>query len=424
MKTNNIFDYLEGEGTINNDSIIENTGVNTENVLNIVKRKLTAEDGRGKIKPIRKTARRVFTILAAAVVATAVTAQAMGSFKDVFGDFLIGESPDGIYSGDNLSIESETSNVEFLGIAGDTNTAVASMRVKKNDGSAYIDDIENTWISSSASGEVDNTFYGDIIGEEIRFTRSTWSEVTDRDPILSCFGLYFEDNSTINAYILSDANEGGIKGETMTAEIGGLSAYTCKEILYDFSEHYNENTDDEGYYSNENFYEKLVELVKEYGTNEKDGKRLMVNPETKDIVLAEETPLDVEFKLSVKMNYRTSSRKLDAENLSGIYSESCTATLNIQPFTLSFEVDTAENKIATPSDPSLRPRFPDSLEITLDDGSIITGYWQSTTNVNDDAYTMIYRYYNNKRDGSRFFPISINPNSVISVEANDVKIYG
>ena len=34
------------------------------------------------------------------------------------------------------------------------------------------------------------------------------------------------------------------------------------------------------------------------------GVRLAINPETKDIVLAKETKLDVDLKLSVKMNYK------------------------------------------------------------------------------------------------------------------------
>lgn len=311
-----------------------------------------------------------------------------------------------------------------MGIAGDTNTAVAAMRVTKKDGSPYVSDTENTWIAFSTSEEEEkNALNGGTVGEEISFTRSAWSELTDRDPIFSCFGLYFEDNATINAYILSDGDDGGIKGETMTAELSNLSAYTCKEILYDFSEHYAENTDDEGYYSNEDFNENLVELAGEYGTDEKDGTRLMINPETKDIVLAEEIPLDVEFKLSVKMNYRTSSRELNAENLSDYSSDWNTGTLNIQPFTINLKVNTEENNANTLSEPYLNPNSPNSLKITLDDGSTVTGYIQNVT-TEDNVCTMMYRYYNNNGDGSRFMPIAINPNSVISVEADGVKIYG
>lgn len=413
MRTDNIFDYLESENTINNSSIIEDTGVRTDNVLRLVKEKLDEENGKENVIPIHgkaKTARIIAAVIAAAIAVTAVTAQALGSFKDTFGDFLIGESPDGIYSGDNLSIESETSNIEFLGIAGDINTAAAAMRITKPDGSDFVDDIENTWISSSSSSDGQSTFNGNIIGE-ITYTRSKWSELTERDYVVSWFGFYFEDTSAISAYILSNGDEGGIKGETMTAEISGLSAYTCKEILYDFSENYDKNE------YMEDFNENLIALVQEYGFEENDGKRLMINPETKDIVLAEETPLDIEFKLSVTMNYKTSSRTVDAGSISELCSYWTAGTLDIQPFTiiLNAEMESSDSQ-------SESGYYPEELKLTLSDESSVTAYLQRTKDT-DSKKTVTYRYYNDNGNGSRLRPITIDPDSVVSVEADGVIIY-
>ena len=420
MKADNIFDYLESENTIGNGSVIEKTGVKTDNVMKLVKERLEEENSGGKIKPLRKKGRtaKVFaTLLAAAITLTAVTAQALGGFKDAFGDFFIGESPDGIYEGDNLSIESETSNIEFLGIAGDKNTACVSLKIKENDGSDYIDNIENTWISSSSSSMEENyTFYHDIVGNT-SFSRSVWSELTEREPIASCFGFYFEDTSTINAYILLNGDEGGIKGETMTAEISNLSAYTCKEVLYDFSEHYEENSDGESCYTMEDFNKNLIEIVKIYGFEENDGKRLMVNPETKDIVLAEEMPIDVEFSLSVQMNYKTSSVTLETQNLSELFSNWSSGKITVQPFTMILNANISDSKSDTSA-----ARFPDEINITLNDGNTVTAYYQNVTN-DDSKYIVTYRYYNDKGDGSRFMPTAINPQSVVSIESNSVIIY-
>ena len=412
MKTN-IFDYVTKEATIADSTILENTGVSTENVLRIVHEKLL-NDTNSKVIPMksrRKTALRAAAFVAAAVLAITATAQAMGAFKDAFGGFFVGESPDGIYSGDNVVTESEHSNIEFLGIAGDKTTAAAAMRITKQDGSPYIDSTENTWIASSTSD--DNTLQSGTIDADISYTTSVWSDITNRYPVYSEFGLYFEDNSTINAYIYSTSEDGGIVGETMTAKLTDISAYTVKEVLYDYSEHADENIDEEGFYINTDFNKALIEFSQKYGYEEHDGVILAINPETKDIVLAKETELDVDLSLSVKMNYKFSSRTVTANNLSSFGSDADTGTIYITPFSLSILADKTNTTYTT-----AHFNAPVSLIITLKDGSTVAAFNQAGV-----AGEEKYRFFTDNGDGSRHMPVSISPNDVTSVEADGIVIF-
>ena len=411
MKTNNSFDYLQNENTIPDESIIVNTGVKTENVMKIVNEKLSEEFEGGKIMKIstkKRTGKIIGMVFAAAVLAAAVTAQAMGSFKESFGSFIIGESPDGIYSGDNLSLTSENSNVEFLGIAGDKNTAAVSVKITKKDGSPFIDDIENTWISTTRTDECDTTFYGGVPSAKIELTRSAWSDLTDRAEVMSGAGFYFTDNATVNAYILLNGDEGGIMGETLTADVSDLTVYTVCEVLYDFSEEY------VGYEVDNQWFGIIQEYLQKYGYKPIGDKYLMVNPENRDIVLAKAQPLDIDFTLSVDMNYISSSKTIEFEDPSGFDPRLKSAKAEVQPFTIKLTGVVDTDKLSS-DESDIHISDYEEIKITMSDGSVVTGYWQDFDST-DGEVSALYRYYTGGENGKRLSPTAINPNDVVSVE--------
>ena len=115
MKTTNIFDMLDTEPTVTDNTVIIDTGVNTQKVTQLVKEAITMDNS--KVIPMKKkskTAFRLTALIAAVIAASIVTASAMGGFHQVFGSLFAGESSDGIYSGSDIVVESNTTNVDFF----------------------------------------------------------------------------------------------------------------------------------------------------------------------------------------------------------------------------------------------------------------------------------------------------------------------
>lgn len=402
MKKTNIFDALEKEDKISDATVIEDTGVSTENVMRLVKDEI---DG-GKIirfRSKRSKTIRFIALIAAVLALSVVTAGAFGGFEETFGSLFSGSSPDGIYAGSEVRVESKTTNVDFLGIEGDQYTAAAAMELKNTNDTPYVDTIENTWISSSMDDSpegIDSRFYGDVVGT-ISYTcprglrayledTDQVTPLTNRSDVMSTFGLYFEDESTIRAYVFTTADHGGINGETMTAHLSDISAYTVVEVVYDYSEHISENIDEDGSVYNLHFYRTIPGLIDTYGLESKDGVRLMVNPETKDIVLAKETKLDVEFDLYVKMNYKNSTANVTAD----ICGE---REFVVTPYNVWTKADGTS--------------LPDELVITLSDGTKVTAFVEGL-----GQEIKHYGFYLDNGDGSRVHPVALDPKEVVSIE--------
>lgn len=145
MTTNNIFDLLDTEPTIAENTFITDTGVSTERITQLVKEAINMNNN--KVIPMKKNSKKAFrltAVIAAAITASIVTASAMGSFNQVFGSLFTGESSDGIYADSDISIESDNTNIEFMGIAGDKYMAAASMKLTRSSGEKYVDDINDT----------------------------------------------------------------------------------------------------------------------------------------------------------------------------------------------------------------------------------------------------------------------------------------
>lgn len=468
MKTNNIFDLLDTETTVADNTVIVDTGVSTQRVTQLVKEAINMNDN-SKVIPMKKKSRTAFrlTALIAAVIAgSIVTASAMGGFHQVFGSLFFGESSDGIYSGSDINIESDSTIVDFLGIAGDQYIAAASMKLTRTNGENYVDNISDTWISSSSpdtSEESLHYLFGNIY-DNVSYTCPKWfadkypldMDGSDRTDVHSTLNFYFDDCSTISAYISSSTYIGNIKGETMTASVDSLSAYTVTKILYDYSEHTSDNINSYGFVTNTDFSNNIVSIVKEYGTGEKDGVRVKINPETNDIVLAKETPLDISFSLSVKMNYKNSSNVYKLTNLSQSYEpwkNGAEGKITATPYNMILDITVSEPVAMTYDnaldefqdeagyflpylldDTNAESEIPGTLTVKLTNGETISAHYQGdigdTYSAISDSikdygkYNAIYQFYTDGTgDGTRLHPIAINPNDINSIEVNGAVIY-
>ncbi len=138
MKKRNIFDTI---GTLpeNIDISSEDNSVNVENIRGKVFDKIHSTKKKTK-KPMKK--RFAITLIAAALTVAilgTVTAGAMGSFNTAIGEHFAGETLDGVYSGGDVNIQTaEGIDAELMGVAGDNNSAMGLIRLRKSDGSDFV----------------------------------------------------------------------------------------------------------------------------------------------------------------------------------------------------------------------------------------------------------------------------------------------
>lgn len=400
-------------------------------------------------------------LIAAAVSSTAVTAYALGGFGEAFADMFIEDSPNGMYSGENIEIESSNTNVEFLGVAGNNEMAATATKLTRADGSAFVDDITDTWIAASSSDEHSAYFLG-YSNEDFSISRPNWVKVryvNDDDlmaggDIYTEVNFYFNDPSTISVYSITTGVYGGLKGQTVTMHADDLSTYTQKEIVYDFSEHLDEFADSEYYAFDDDYRQALNDCVEKYGQETRNGLILVVNPYTNDFVLAEEKPLDVDFTLSVKLAYKVDETRYSVTNLARAvdgWGSNTKGTFRLTPFTLTLNVNadiptaqdfwtfglTNSSIEKETSDQATgmakfvdylhmeRPQCPETLTVTLTDGTTViaedTGL--DDGDLSSGKYSVLYRFYPDNGDESRKRPISIDVNDIKTISANGVVIY-
>ncbi len=311
--------------------------------------------------------RLTITLVAAAIGLSTigVGAAATVSFQQAFGDVFTGESPEGVSNGTNLFVETNKQvNVDFLGVCGNSDSAYASVSVKKSDGSSfvpslYVQDGQNTVInydgnffetypdydptadkSPSAPGDYtthwsvyctpDNNFsFGDIVDPEY----------------LGMGGIEYrlEDTNTIRAYISYNKLTNDLNGMKMLVrQLQGLNAYHTEEVIFQpadsnkehkqicsdkiaaVKQRYpkewavfvnnptwsDEGTDDEW----EDICLIWREIRKTYQPLLKENQILMLDPNhPKAIAIAEKTPLPIEYNLSFNLNYQSTNRELAAD---------------------------------------------------------------------------------------------------------------
>ena len=367
-KTRNIFNYMLNEPeNIDEKTIYENTGVNADNVKELVMNKIHESKSANKKNRKKKI---TFTLIAAAaaVAVLGTTAAATGSFNSVFGEMLAGEMKGGMYAGGNVQVQSDDLDIDFKGIAGDKHEVYGMMTITKKDGSAFVENTDDYFFGYEAFNEkVDcklspmNQLIGKLwyFGQELQGGDITYT---------------FKDANTVNAVIYY-GSQYNIIGETLTVNESKPLFYHTDEVLCTdeeinaFFSNINENTD----------MSQAPYLIaqRDRESTLKDGQVFMFDGNG-NFVIASEYPFELKYDLSVKLNYKDTTKYLDEAKGKTVSYNTCnemTVTeLEAHAFGLKIEM-------VYPTDDmdkvrAIESKFDDNIinhvEMTMQDGTVYT----------------------------------------------------
>lgn len=406
MKKKFVFDSMESDfSDIKEETIIENTGVDTERIVNTVMEA-------AKAKKIRRFTKKgivgIAAAVAAAIVIGTVSVGASGGFRQTFGDWFAGQPKYGLFAGSNVSVKSDELDIDFQGIAGDDNLVGAVMEVKKKDGSAFFEKNDGNYLIYG-SHDVDVTLapLAALFADPNRTGRTWYSE---------------KDENTIRATVFYGDPQGHLKGERMTVKESELWIVHLDEAVGTYLDDYDELREK---YKDRLGEHRLIWRYSESGAYEDNI-----------YYIATEKTVPCEFEVGVTLNYKTYSRTISDLNGKEFSMNDVTMTINkLYAKSFGIEMDATISAIPFPE----MPEYDESdfeayshalheyhekvdslgliveLDITLKDGSKLTATANShalTYNSDTSSTDIIDCSY--MKDGLN---IAIDPDDIVSITA-------
>lgn len=445
MKKEFVFDKSENDIIgIDENTVIKDTGVKTENV----KEKVMKTIKTGK-KPVRKIKRKTVISLIAAAAAVAVlgtvTVGASGGFNTTFGEYFAGEPADGVYSGKDVTTESEKVDIDFMGIAGDDNQVFAMMTLKNKDGSPFVKTADDTFIDQFNWRDEENI---NGSGEySLEAEKTLWDSMIY--PGADNFGdirYSFKDEYTLNALVCCNCPSytAPLKGRRLKISDEKVYAYTPVKTLYtardgDGYSRYETNADGSQGLTTDGSI--LDEMYEKYENTLADDQVIMFDMRgsgTK-VIIADKTELDLDLNVGVTLNYKSTT--LDLESAKGkTYnindSEWTVNFLTAKSFTIElyaecdnitktqdFDNEKLENSDTEEwikYDAYINAFIPNTLVITLEDGRVYTaspsmyggGSGQCIAG-NYGEMSMVYSYFDENGNAA-----ALDPKDIVSVTFN------
>lgn len=445
MKKEFIFDKSENDIIgIDENTVIRDTGVKTENVKETVMKTIKTEK-----KPVRKIKRKTVISLIAAAVAVAVvgtvTVGASGGFNTTFGEYFAGEPADGVYSGKDVTTESEKVDINFMGIAGDDNQVFAMMTIKNKDGSPFVKTTEDTFLDQFSWREGED--FSDSGEYSMVAEKTLWDSMIY--PGADNFGdirYSFKDEYTLNALVCCNCPSytAPLKGRRLKINDEKVYAYTPVKTLYTAR-------DGDGYSRYETYADGSQELItdgpileemyEKYESTLADNQVIMpdMRGSGTKVIIAEKTELDLDLNVEVTLNYKSTTLDLESANgktynVSG--SEWTVHFLTAKSFTIELYADcgnitkkqdfdnekleNGDTEEWTRYDDYIKAFIPNTLVITLEDGRVYTASPSmygggSGYNIAGDygEMSMVYSYFDKNGNSA-----ALDPKDIVSVTFN------
>ncbi|MBQ5562739.1 MAG: hypothetical protein IIT39_05085 [Clostridia bacterium] len=420
-KTKNIFNYmLTDPENIDEKTIYEETGVNTDNVKALVMDKIHEN----KTTSLKKNHKKRWTIsliaAAAAVAVVGTTAAATGSFNSTFGQWFAGDMEGGMYAGGNVQFESEKLNCNFKGIAGDKSEVYAVMSLTKKDGSKFVENTNEYFA------------YSTIQNSNIDCTISLQDQIADK---MWYFGqeirggeIYYQldDENTMDV-IIHYGSQFNIIGQTLTVNsTNNLGIEHIDEIALTANEV-------KAYW---NKWEKLYEETSEihevtpeedifYQTGSKyDGKlnenQMLTFTPNGDWAVVTVIPIEMKYDLSVKLNYRDTTKNLpvvDGLTVNIGNKDIPVEKIEAQPLELNIQLS-KDVSVETSSYGILN-----DVKVTLNDGKTYTSQVTYHKPSENSSLPLTLNAEFLEVSDKSVKKVVINPENIVKITFNDNVIY-
>ena len=295
MKKKFVFDASEND-IINADeeTIIKETGVSSENVKETVMKEIKYEGKQSKKKKVSK--KKIFSVIAIAaaiaVVSTVSVGAATGGFNPVFSQLMAGEPANGVFPGKDITVTSDDVDIKFQGVCGDTVSAMAVYDITKKDGSAFVDDYDNCF------------FLGNDAKTDV--TDSLWKKIWGGKSYSAYSGITYEmvDNKTIRAFAVCTDEKGGIMGERMTVKDEKVNVYHTENVL--ITAHFEEMSE---------YWDTHEEELNKLEKSLPEGQELYWRDMGRigaQYGVATKITLNLNYELAFTMNYRHNDKSFDS----------------------------------------------------------------------------------------------------------------
>ena len=477
MKTNNIFDYMDKDyEEISEDSVMEQTGVKTDNVRRIFMKKLHEQDS---VKTTgKKIKKRTIIVLAAAAVSLlalgTIGAGAAGSFNAVFGERFAGEKVNGVYSGADIDVSvADGYESEFLGITGDHHNVMAAANIKKTDGGSFVksEDLKDSYATPMLYGPITEEDYNQVVAslgvsdEDLNYngkldvTTSLWNQVTNNngteEPGRGGLEYVLTDEHTIKCIMQYENQKYELVGEKMLAEAPLVYIYHVKSEIVETSfsdgvdvgylmEYGEDQNGTSGSEEVKKAVAKIEEVKKTLGENEFVIKKdnLDLSSPTTSFYVAEISAERIDFSGSWKLNYKAENiRKLQVQDnlftLDGSYQGHDFSEVSIKVSEIDADAFTAKMKLSITGDilvfkdvqpysvvnmweDAFRDEFYNgTVIITLENGDTVDGWFTITDiQLDDDGGTSeaVIVYAKNKN------VVTISANEIRSIQMNGTEL--
>ena len=430
MKKIFVFDKIEDELlSIDESTVLNETGIDAARVKEAVMKQIGSRK-KQRTASIKKLFSIVAIAAAIAAAATLTVQAATGAFHPAFAELFAGEPANGVFPGADLSIKSDTLDIDFLGITGDEKEFLTIYEIRKKDGSDFIDTFDTP---------EDYRFMK--VQAEIDVSESNYRKLKENILGGACGrggGILYEfvDEKTIRAFAVFQDDMGYIKGEKLTVKDRKTTAYHIDEVLYSDN---SETIDGCSQFMKDN--EELINQKTASFNENQSIIYLTENPIQLVVVTTTDIPLD--YELSVTLNYKTiekTFKEAKGKTFSERYTEWTVKKITASSFGMTIDTVTDNDRTSEGFDmsnsanwtPEEMHDYMNSLtsgeleiEITMKDGTKVYGIasaQKSETEPNGKSEKSWNCSYLKEGEGSK--PYTLDPEDIASITCNGTELVG
>ncbi len=425
MKKIFVFDKCEDELlSVDESTVLIDTGIDAERVKGMIMKEIK---GGKKKASVKKLFSIVFIAAAITAAATVTAMAATGGFNTVFGALFAGEPANGVFPGTDISVKSDTLDIEFLGVTGDEMSMISVYDIRKKDGSNFVDTFDTP---------EDYRFLN--VRAKVDLTESEYRKLKEMIEGGACgrygYVLYqLLDEKTIRAWALFEDDKGCIRGERLTVTDKETIIYHIDEVLYDGS--------DDTYTDWLDYEKKNKDLILSREAAFEENQQFFPIGEVDRTILAvtSATTIPLEYELDVTLNYRTIEKTFPKAK-GKVFSEQNTEwkvnKIKAGAFGMTIEAVTDHvvemDGIDVMNSANWSPEEAHdymeachtevSVEITLKDGTKIRAEGSGEHHWDPNGKTKSSWSCSYCKDGDMSKPYTLDPHDIISITCNGTEL--